>query len=133
MRAAVISFRFRIPQSTLRIKRGQLLCMMPCSCFIRFVCHYFPVRCFLLNHELRAAIGAGSKRTRATKGATAERPLAKAFAAMLPKSIEGNMNLKNTEAAAETITLTHQGHSTSKLSMDSSLRAIKFDYRITDA
>ena len=43
------------------------------------------------------------------------------------------MNLKNTEAAAETITLTHQGHSTSKLSMDSSLRAIKFDYRITDA
>ena len=35
------------------------------------------------------------------------------------------MNLKNTKAVPETKTLTHQGHSTSRLSMDSSLRAMK--------
>lgn len=47
-------------------------------------------------------------------------------AAMPPKSIEGNMYLKKTNAAAETTTLTHHGHSTSKLSMDSSFRAINY-------
>jgi hypothetical protein len=99
--------------------------LIPCPPFIRFVCHYFSVRFFLLYHELRAAIGAGSKRTRATNGAAPERPLADAFAAMFPKSIEGNMNLKNTKATAETKTLTHHGHSTSELSMDLSLRAIE--------
>ena len=52
---------------------------------------------------------------------------------MPPKSIESNMNLRPTNAIPETKTLTHHGHSTSKLSMDSSLRAIKFHYRIIDA
>jgi hypothetical protein len=42
------------------------------------------------------------------------------------------MNLRITKATLETKTLTHHGHWTSKLSMDSSLRAIKFDYLITD-
>jgi hypothetical protein len=86
-----------------------------------------------LYHELRAAIGAGRKRTRATNGAALERPLAKEFADVLPKSNEGNMNLKNTNVAAETITLTHHGHSTSKLSIDSSFRLIKLFYRITNS
>jgi hypothetical protein len=48
--------------------------------------------------------------TRAIIGATLDRAFAKAFAAMLLKSIEGNMNLRNTNAMPETKTLTHQGH-----------------------
>jgi hypothetical protein len=87
---------------------------------------YLALRRFFFNHELRAAIGAGNKRTRATIGAMPERPLAKAFAAIPLKSIEGNMNLRNTKAMPERATLTHHGHSTSRLSMDSSFRAIKF-------
>jgi hypothetical protein len=74
---------------------------------------------------LRAAIGAGNKRTRATNGAALEIPFAKALAAILPKSIDGSMNLKNTNAMPETKMLIHQGHSTSRLSIDSSFRAIK--------
>jgi len=38
---------------------------------------------FLFLYELRAEIGAGSKRTTATNGAACERPLIKAFAAIL--------------------------------------------------
>lgn len=65
----------------------------------------------------------------ATNGAALERPFAKEFAAMAPKSIEGNMNLRPINAMPETKTLTHQGHSTSKLSMESSFRAISsFSY-----
>jgi hypothetical protein len=67
---------------------------------------------------LKAEIGAGSKRIMATNGAALERPLAKEFAATPPKSIEGNMNLRNKNAIPATKTLTHQGYSTSKLSMD---------------
>ncbi|MBM4306058.1 MAG: hypothetical protein FJ123_04910 [Deltaproteobacteria bacterium] len=72
---------------------------------------YFLFRRFFFSHELKAAMGAGSKRTRATNGAALESPLAKAFAAMPRKSIEGNMNLKNKKAMPETATLTHHGHS----------------------
>jgi len=43
---------------------------------------YLPFRRFFFSHELKAAMGAGSKRTRATNGAALESPLAKAFAAM---------------------------------------------------
>ncbi len=63
----------------------------------------------------------GNRRTRAKNGATLERLLTKAFAAAPGKIIEGNTNLKNTNAKAETTTLTHQGCSTSRLSNDSSL------------
>jgi len=97
------------------------------------ICSYFPLIRFLLSHELRVAIGAGNKRTRATNGAAPERPLAKAFVAISLKSIKGNMNLRNTNAMPETKTLTYQGHSISRLSMDSSFRAIIFLYLITDA
>jgi len=38
--------------------------------------------------------------------------------------MEGNTNFKNTNADPETSTLTHQGHPTRRLSMESSLRAI---------
>jgi hypothetical protein len=55
---------------------------------------------------LSIEIGTGSKRTMATNGAALERPLAKEFAAMPPKSIEGNMNLGPTNAIPETKTLT---------------------------
>jgi hypothetical protein len=47
-------------------------------------------------------------------------------AAMLPKSIEGNMYLKKTNAATETKTPTHHGDSTSRFSIDSSFLATKF-------
>jgi hypothetical protein len=43
------------------------------------------------KNEVRAAMGAGNKRTIATIGAPPERPLAKEFAATLRKSIEGNI------------------------------------------
>lgn len=69
-------------------------------------------------------MGAGNKRTRATIGAPPDSPLAKEFAAMLRKSIDGNMNLRNTNAIPDTKTLNHHGHSTSRLSMDSSFRGI---------
>ena len=80
---------------------------------------------------MRAENGTGSKRTMETNGATLENPLAKEFAATLPRLIEGNMNLKNTKATAETTTLTHHGHPTNKFSMDSSLRPIEIPHRIT--
>jgi hypothetical protein len=80
---------------------------------------------------LRAEIGAGSKRASATNGAATERPLAKEFAAIPLKSIEGNMNFRKTNAMTETKTLTHHGDSTSRLIMDSSFRAIDIPYRIT--
>ena len=86
---------------------------------------------FLFRHEFKAAMGAGSKRTKATNGATLERPLAKDFAAMPPKSIEGSMNLRATNAIPATKTLSHQGYSTSRLSIDSSFRPIKFLTLIT--
>jgi hypothetical protein len=41
------------------------------------------VQRFFFKNELRAAIGAGNKRTRAINGAALERPLAKEFAAIL--------------------------------------------------
>ena len=61
-------------------------------------------------------MGAGNKRTRATKGAASERPLIKAFAAIPGNIMEGNINFRNTKTKAETKTLTHQGHSTSRFS-----------------
>jgi len=94
---------------------------------------FWLLRRLFFKNELRAAMGGGNKRTRATIGAPPERPFAKEFAAMLPKSMEGSMNLKNTNAMSETKMLTYQGHSTSKFSMDSSLRAINLLYRITEA
>ncbi len=69
-------------------------------------------------------MGVGKKRTRATIDAPPERPLAKEFVAVLPKSIEGNMYLRETKAIPETSTLIHHGHSTRRLSMESSFRAI---------
>jgi len=87
----------------------------------------------LFIKQLRAATGAGNRRTRATNGAALERPLVKAFAAMPGKWIEGNINLKNTNANPDTKTLTHQGHSTSRLSNDSSFRPINLLYLITHA
>jgi len=98
------------------------------SCYFKTLSNVprsFYLRRLFFRNELRAAIGAGNKRTRATIGAPPERPFAKEFAAILPKSIEGSMNLKNTNAMPETKMLTHQGHSTSRLSIDSSFRAIK--------
>jgi hypothetical protein len=71
-------------------------------------------------------IGTGSKRMIATNGAAPERPLTKELVAMPPKSIGGNINRKPTNAMPEAKTLTHQGHSTNRLRMDSSLRTIKF-------
>ncbi len=85
---------------------------------------YRPSRRFLFNHELTAAMGAGNKSTSATKGAALEIPLTKAFAAMPGKIMEGKMNFKNTNANPESKTLTHHGHSTSRLSKESSLRPI---------
>ena len=52
-------------------------------------------------------------------------PFAKEFAAILPKSTEGKIYLRNTNAMPDTKTLTHHGYLTSRLSMDSSLRAMK--------
>jgi hypothetical protein len=82
---------------------------------------------------LRAEIGAGSKRTKATNGAALETPLANEFAAVLPKSTEGNKNLRKRNAAPETKTETHHGHSTNRLSIDSSFRGISsfFSFKIT--
>ncbi len=52
----------------------------------------------------------------ATNQAARERPLAKELAAMLPKPIEGKMKRKLINAITETKTLTHHGHSASRLS-----------------
>ncbi len=73
------------------------------------------MRRLLFRNELRAAIGAGNKRTRATIEAPPERPLAKEFAAVLPKSIGGNINFRKINATPETKTLTHHGYLTSTL------------------
>jgi hypothetical protein len=64
----------------------------------------------LFKNELRAAISAGSKRTKATNGAALEIPFAKELAIMLPKSIDGKMNFRNKYEAPDMTTLTHQGH-----------------------
>ena len=53
-------------------------------------------------------------------------PFAKEFAAILPKSTEGKIYLRNTNAMPDTKTLTHHGYLTSRLSMDSPFRAMKF-------
>jgi len=82
------------------------------------------LRRLFFRNELRATIGAGNKRTRATIETPPERPLAKEFAAVLPKSIEDNINLREINATPETKRLTHHGNPTSRLSMVSFLRAI---------
>jgi len=67
-------------------------------------------RSLFLLHALRAAIGAGIKRTRAIKGVAPEIPLPKELIVVkLPKSIPGNMAFKNTKTRPEITTPTHQG------------------------